>query len=184
MGAVACPHCRRVVTQGMLESRSLVRRVLGESQEPSKPFSMAEAKPIVVKQRQVEFDACPHCGQEIFEKHTWIDGDFRSGNYMERHSDCGGAVIRKPFDWSTVSPEWRAMLGVRESQGDAPPSRQADGMAALDDLIAAHTKKLELLKAHKKGLMQHLAKSQGQRPVSKTPLSPRCAPSIIRRSAP
>jgi len=158
MGAVACPHCRRVVTQGMLESRSLVRRVLGESK--SKSFSMAEAKPIVVKQRQVEFDACPHCGQEILERHTWIDGDFTSGNYVERHSECNGAIIRKPFDWSTVDPQWRKLLDVRESQGDAPQPRQADGMAALDDLIAAHTKKLELLKAHKKGLMQHLAKRQ------------------------
>ena len=89
----------------------LIKRLLGESvAAPSKDVPM----PIIEKTRPETYDVCPHCQQEIFEKHTYIDGDYASGNYVERHSDCGGALKRKPTDWSQVSPEWRSLLGIRE----------------------------------------------------------------------
>lgn len=86
---------------------SLVRQILGESVVA---FTLDEAKPVLVKTRPVEYHECPHCGQEIFEKHTFIDGDYASGNYVERHSDCKGAIKFPPTDWSKISPEWRALL--------------------------------------------------------------------------
>jgi hypothetical protein len=47
---------------------------------------------------------CPHCIQEIHEKHTFYR------NEQEYHSDCKGALKRPPYDWSGVSPEWRALI--------------------------------------------------------------------------
>lgn len=81
----------------------LVRQILGES-------SLDEVKQVVVKTRAEEFHACPHCGQEILEKHTFVEGDFMGGNYIERHRDCGGAIKWPPTDWSKINPEWRALL--------------------------------------------------------------------------
>lgn len=54
----------------------------------------SQEKPLMVEkgQRVEEFHVCPHCKQEIYEKHTYIDGDFMSGNYITRHSDCKGAI--------------------------------------------------------------------------------------------
>src|SRR5690554_2371701 len=39
----------------------------------------------------------------------------------------------------------------------------ADCLSSLDDLLAAHNEKLELLKGHKKGLMQNLFPQEGER---------------------
>ena len=105
MGACACPSCGGPVTQAdVTETRasSMVRRVLGESADKTVP------KPVVVRQRQVEYDECPHCGVEIYEKHIYEDD---SG--ITHHSDCGGAIIPKPFDWSTIDPKWRALLAQK-----------------------------------------------------------------------
>lgn len=62
-------------------------------------------KPVIVDSRPQEFWRCPHCQQEIHEKHTAL----REG--VEIHLDCGGAIVLPPFDWSKVSPEWRKLLG-------------------------------------------------------------------------
>ena len=76
---------------------SLAQRMIGES--ASKPL------PVIVEHRQVEFHVCPHCKKEIFEKHTFIDGDFESGQYVERHSDCKGAVIFPEQDYGQIA-DW------------------------------------------------------------------------------
>jgi hypothetical protein len=47
---------------------------------------------VVEATRPQKYDVCPHCQQEIFERHTYIEGDFMSGNYTERHSGCKGAI--------------------------------------------------------------------------------------------
>lgn len=84
----------------------VVKRIIGES-------SLNEVKPVVVKTRPVEYHVCPHCNQEIFEKHTYMEGDFMAGTAIQHHSDCGGAIEFPPTDWSKVSPEWRAVLEPR-----------------------------------------------------------------------
>ena len=61
--------------------------------------------PIIIDSRPVEFWRCPHCQQEIYEKHTYVEEG------IERHSDCGGAITRPPYDWSKIDPQWRALLG-------------------------------------------------------------------------
>ncbi len=67
----------------------------------------ADAKPLPVVQatRPEYYDVCPHCHKEIYEKHTYIEGDFMSGNYIERHSDCGGAIKFPDPDPASI-PDW------------------------------------------------------------------------------
>lgn len=60
--------------------------------------------PVVVDSRPQEFYRCPHCQQEIHEKHTYVEEG------ITHHSDCGGAIKFPPTDWSKVSPEWRELL--------------------------------------------------------------------------
>lgn len=66
--------------------------------------------PVIVDSRPQEFYRCPHCQQEIFEKHTYVEEG------VERHRDCGGAIKWPPTDWSKISPEWRAILEPRASK--------------------------------------------------------------------
>jgi len=84
-------------------SSPIVRKMLGESVEQPKPFVAAPLKKVIEADRPVTYQVCPHCNQEIFEKHTYIDGDFRSGEYVERHSDCGGAIEMPESDLSEVA---------------------------------------------------------------------------------
>jgi len=82
----------------------IIKRVLGESVE-----SKDSPLPVIEDTRPARFFRCPHCQQEIHEKHDYVD---ESG--QTRHRECGGAFKWPPFDWSTVSPAWRALLQGRQ----------------------------------------------------------------------
>ena len=64
----------------------------------------APARPVIVASRSVSYWKCPHCGEEIHEKHVFDDKG------VTFHSDCGGPIELPPTDWSQISPEWRALL--------------------------------------------------------------------------
>ena len=64
-----------------------------------------KALPVIIDSRPVEYWKCPHCQQEIHEKHTYVHEG------VEYHSDCKGPITLPPTDWSKVSPEWRKLLG-------------------------------------------------------------------------
>lgn len=81
---------------------AVVKRILGESVGDKETVL-----PVIEASRPVTYLVCPHCQQEIHEKHTWIDGDFMSGNYVERHSDCGGAI---QLPKTKVDPAWAELL--------------------------------------------------------------------------
>ena len=68
------------------------------------PVVGTQPLPVVIAHRPVTFWQCPHCHQEIHEKHLFYE------NEVAHHSDCGGAVELPEMDWSEVSPEWRALL--------------------------------------------------------------------------
>lgn len=70
-----------------------------------KPFRGAPVKPVVVDSRPVEYWRCPHCNNEIHEKHTYVEEG------VEYHSDCGGPIQLPPTDWSKIDPQWRKLLG-------------------------------------------------------------------------
>ena len=81
-----------------------------------KPFAAAPLKKVIEADRPVTYQVCPHCNTEIFEKHTYIDGDFMSGEYVERHSDCGGP-IEMPESNCELAPEWKFLeTGAQDSK--------------------------------------------------------------------
>ena len=92
--------------------------MLGESETP-KPFANAPIKKVIEASRPTTYQVCPHCNEEIFERHTYIDGDFMSGQYVERHSACGGALEMPEQDLSGVAA-W-----LRDSAQEARAKHQA-----------------------------------------------------------
>jgi hypothetical protein len=46
---------------------------------------------VIEDTKPVKFFRCPHCREEIYEKHTYTDD-----NDVSRHSDCGGAIAFPP----------------------------------------------------------------------------------------
>lgn len=64
-----------------------------------------------------------------------------------------------------MNPLIQQIIGESE-RGTAgeQPQNATERLQALDDLIAATSQKLEQLKQHKKGLMQHLAKNDSPTP--------------------
>ena len=61
--------------------------------------------PVIIEQRPVDYWKCPHCQQEIHEKHTYVEEG------VDHHSDCNGAIKFPPTDWSKIDPQWRKLLG-------------------------------------------------------------------------
>lgn len=73
-----------------------VKQMLGESRE---------ARPVIVKQRSVDYQVCPHCNEEIHEKSLYM----AEGSTAWQHT-CGGLVELPPPDYSNLHPMWRALL--------------------------------------------------------------------------
>lgn len=95
----------------------------------NKFFENAPEKMVEKKERSVYYDVCPHCKQEIYEKHEYTE----DGGLTWRHSDCKG-LIKRPdtpleeiADWlrpyaeeaRKLKKEARKALGLDE---DLPPS--------------------------------------------------------------
>lgn len=69
--------------------------------------------------RPQEFDICPHCKEEIYEKHTYTE----DGGKTFKHSDCGKTIEYpetgdKIPDWLTPSIQ----LELSKLNGNLPPS--------------------------------------------------------------
>lgn len=73
------------------------RQLIGESAQPAS--NLHEQLPVVIRQRAENYQECPHCKQEIYEKHVFYEND------IAHHSDCGGAIKFPP-----PSPEEQAWL--------------------------------------------------------------------------
>jgi len=79
--------------------------MIGEAQEPRKVSANPDEVLQVIEDTKPQvIHVCPHCKAEIYEKHTYMEGE------IERHSECKGAIKWPPTDWSKVAPEWRALL--------------------------------------------------------------------------
>lgn len=68
---------------------STVKKVLGESVQED------QVLPVIESTRPVKIYLCPHCKNEILEKHS-----YRDEHGVERHCECNGA-----FTWPPPSPE-------------------------------------------------------------------------------
>jgi NAD-dependent SIR2 family protein deacetylase len=51
-------------------------------------FKNEVLKKTIRQQRPEYFHECPHCHEEIYEKHSYSD----DGGKTMRHSDCGGLI--------------------------------------------------------------------------------------------
>ena len=61
--------------------------------------------------RPEEYDVCPHCNKEIFEKHTYSD----DGGDTMRHSDCGYVIEYPETDLNEILP-WLRPYVEKEQQ--------------------------------------------------------------------
>ena len=68
----------------------VIRQVLGESAEPL---------PVIETTRAVKVLQCPHCQQEIHEKHVYVQEG------VDYHSDCR-KPIRMPAPDPASIPDW------------------------------------------------------------------------------
>lgn len=74
---------------------------LTESEVPApKPTPL----PIIQDTRPQTFWRCPHCKQEIFEKHTYCEDG------VDYHTECKQPIKFPPTDWSKIDPAWRKLL--------------------------------------------------------------------------
>jgi len=68
----------------------VIKRVLGESVD-------TPALPVIESTKPVKIYLCPHCNEEILEKHTYVQEG------IDHHSDCGRPIKWPEPDWSKVS---------------------------------------------------------------------------------
>lgn len=59
--------------------------------------SSAEPKPVVIAQRSVDYWQCPHCNEEIHEKHSYAEEPMNESSRVMVHSDCGGRFTPPPM---------------------------------------------------------------------------------------
>ena len=75
--------------------------MIGESQEPPK-----EPKQVLLREKSYTVWWCPHCDQEIFEKHSYAaDPENFMTSHVMIHSDCGGAFIPPKAKRNEI-PDW------------------------------------------------------------------------------
>lgn len=71
------------------KSSSPLVRLLTES-------ASAEVKPVIIAQRPVDYWQCPHCNEEIHEKHAYPEDALSESNRTMIHTDCGGRFTPPP----------------------------------------------------------------------------------------
>jgi len=57
---------------------------------------ITEAKPVIIAQRPVDYWQCPHCNEEIHEKHAYPEEPMNESSRVMVHSDCGGRFLPPP----------------------------------------------------------------------------------------
>jgi hypothetical protein len=89
--------------------------------------TFAEAKEKMVERgiREIYYDICPHCKQEIHEKHEYTD----DGGVTWRHSDCKGLISRPETPLEEVV-DWLRPY-VEEARKQRMEARAALGYAEL-----------------------------------------------------
>jgi hypothetical protein len=98
------------------EVRKLAQDVVNEF------FDGAPEKMVEQGVRQEYFDMCPHCKQEIHEKHEYTE----DGGVTWRHSDCKGLINRPETPLDEISKWIRPY--VERSQNERHVKRVAKGL--------------------------------------------------------
>jgi hypothetical protein len=71
----------------------------------------------VIKSRTLETHFCPHCSEEIYEKHTWYD----IANKQDYHRDCGHPIEFPKQDITLSSDEYKQKPETRNYSIEAKP---------------------------------------------------------------
>jgi hypothetical protein len=71
-------------------------------------FESAPAKMIKKGERKEYYDVCPHCNEEIYEKHEFTE----DGGLTWRHSDCKGLIERPETPMEDIVPWLRPYVDV------------------------------------------------------------------------
>lgn len=91
----------------------------------NKTFAEAPEKLIERGIREIQYDICPHCKTEIYEKHEYTE----DGGTTWRHSDCGGLIARPETPLEEVV-DWIRPY-VEEAREQRKAARRALGLAEL-----------------------------------------------------
>jgi len=88
-------------------------------------FENSPIKMVEKGTRVEEFDVCPHCKKEIYERHEYTE----DGGKTWRHSECKGLIDRPPIDPNTVAPWLRKYLTEKIDipSGEEKYSKQEPG---------------------------------------------------------
>ncbi len=88
-------------------------------------FANAPEKLVERGIREIQYDICPHCKKEIYERHEYTE----DGGVTWRHSDCKGLIARPQTPLERVD-DWLKPF-VKEAQEERQAARQELGLAPL-----------------------------------------------------
>ncbi len=109
-----------------------------------KTFADAPEKLVERGIREIQYDICPHCKQEIYEKHEYTE----DGGVTWRHSDCKGLISRPETPMEQISREWRPFIAAAQQQ--RKQARKALGLESVTrgfpplDVLPEHPNDLPL----------------------------------------
>lgn len=89
--------------------------------------TFAEAPEKLVERgiREIQYDICPHCKQEIYEKHEYTE----DGGVTWRHSDCKSVISRPETPLEQINRGLRPY--VAEARQQRMEARQALGLESV-----------------------------------------------------
>lgn len=91
----------------------------------TKTFADAPEKLIERGIREIQYDICPHCKTEIYERHEYTE----DGGVTWRHSDCKGLIARPETPLEKIN-DWLRPY-VEEARQQRNEARKALGYAEL-----------------------------------------------------
>jgi hypothetical protein len=90
-----------------------------------KTFAAATEKLIERGIREIQYDICPHCKTEIYEKHEYTE----DGGTTWRHSDCKGLIARPETPLEQINRGLQPYVAEARQQRQA--ARRALGMESV-----------------------------------------------------
>jgi hypothetical protein len=82
---------------GWTDLRQLGREKKPEPDKLAEPDKTDDAPQVELAERKETYWKCPHCKQEIYEKHSWPANRDNINDGVEVHIDCGGKFKRPPM---------------------------------------------------------------------------------------
>jgi hypothetical protein len=100
-----------------------LKKLIAETMD--KHFAAAPEKLVERGVREIQYDICPHCKTEIYEKHEYTE----DGGTSWRHSDCKGLIARPETPLEQINQSFRPFIS--QARKDRNEAREALGYAPL-----------------------------------------------------